>query len=136
MLADIKRTGLTRFDNEADYQAVLEKLALSLFRTFEKHGEMIKIFLNSPMGVEPNFDKQLQTYIDVLLGSIQELARKYHEKQIIDFPDARLLSWIIYGAIREIIYQRQIRNRDSSDPAPEIRQIVSLFLFGIAKRKP
>jgi AcrR family transcriptional regulator len=136
MFVDLGRARQTGEKAGQDFRDVLTELSYSVFATFEKQEELIRIFMRSGGHVDPKFDAQLQKYLDMVIHAIQDLVQQYNDKGVIETPDSKLMAWVIYGSLRELWHQlRERANAPEVDVRSKLRQLVILIMNGALKAR-
>jgi AcrR family transcriptional regulator len=64
-----------------------------------------KILLTDAVGVDPAFDRKLQSFYEVVEGLLVESLREGQELGVVAPGDARMFAYLILGAMKEILYQ-------------------------------
>jgi AcrR family transcriptional regulator len=68
-----------------------------------------KIFLSDAVGVDPLFDRKLQSFYDELATLLQSSLEDGQGLGIVVEGDARLYSYLTLGALKELLYQVVLR---------------------------
>jgi AcrR family transcriptional regulator len=85
-----------------------------------------KIFLSDAVGLDPLFDRKLHSFYDELAGLLESSLRDGQALGIVADGDARVLSYLTLGALKELICQVVLRGWDH--PAEQIVDEVFAFL--------
>ncbi len=64
-----------------------------------------KILLTAAVGLDPAFDRKLQSFYEVVENLLVESLREGQELGVVAPGDARIFAYLILGAIKEILYQ-------------------------------
>ncbi len=64
-----------------------------------------KILLTDAMGVDPAFDRKLQSFYEVVEGLLVESLNEGQELGVVAPGDARMFAYLILGAMKELLYQ-------------------------------
>jgi AcrR family transcriptional regulator len=64
-----------------------------------------KILLTDAVGVDPAFDRKLQSFYEVVEGLLVESLKEGQELGVVAPGDARMFAYLILGAMKEILYQ-------------------------------
>ncbi len=64
-----------------------------------------KILLSDAVGVDPSFDRKLQSFFGEMANLLEGSIRDGQELGIIAKGDARLLAFLTMGALREVLFQ-------------------------------
>lgn len=64
-----------------------------------------KILLTDAVGVDPAFDRKLQSFYEVVEGLLVESLKEGQELGVVAPGDAGMFAYLILGAMKEILYQ-------------------------------
>ena len=64
-----------------------------------------KILLSDAVGLDPSFDRKLQSFYEVVENLLSESLREGQELGVVAQGDARMFAYLILGAMKEILYQ-------------------------------
>jgi AcrR family transcriptional regulator len=84
-----------------------------------------KIFLSDAVGVDPLFDRKLQSFYDELARLLESSLRDGQELGIVVEGDAQLYSYLTLGALKELLYQVVLRGWEQ----PVDRLVDETFAF-------
>ena len=76
-----------------------------------------KILLSDAVGVDPAFDRKLQSFYEVVEDLLVETLREGQELGVVARGDARMFAYLILGAMKEILYQVVRREAAYSEKA-------------------
>jgi AcrR family transcriptional regulator len=85
-----------------------------------------RILLSDAVGVDPLFDRKLHAFYDGAATLLEESLRDGQALGIVTEGDARVLSYLTLGAVKELLYQVVLRGWDHS--AEQIVDEVDAFL--------
>ena len=84
-----------------------------------------KIFLSDAVGVDPLFDRKLQSFYDELATLLQSSLEDGQALGIVVEGDAQLYSYLTLGALKELLYQVVLRGWEQ----PVDRIVDAMFTF-------
>ncbi len=64
-----------------------------------------KILLTAAVGLDPAFDRKLQSFYEVVENLLVESLREGQELGVVAPGDARIFAYLILGAMKELLYQ-------------------------------
>ena len=76
-----------------------------------------KILLTDAVGVDPAFDRKLQSFYEVVENLLVESLREGQELGIVAAGDPRMFAYLMMGVLKEILYQVVRRNAAYSEEA-------------------
>jgi AcrR family transcriptional regulator len=85
-----------------------------------------KIFLSDAVGLDPLFDRKLHSFYDELASMLESSLRDGQALGIVADGDARVLSYLTLGALKELICQVVLRGWEH--PAEQIVDEMFAFL--------
>ncbi len=74
-----------------------------------------KILLSDAVGLDPSFDRKLQSFYEVVENLLSESLREGQTLGVVAPGDARMFAYLILGAMKEILYQVVRRGADYSE---------------------
>src|ERR1700731_274828 len=77
-----------------------------------------KILLADAVGVDPAFDRKLQSFYEVVEKLLVESLREGQDLGVVAPGDARMFAYLILGAMKEILYQ--VVHRDAAFSEKEV----------------
>jgi len=103
----------------------------ALFRTLSEHRELVRILLNSPVGIDPEFDYVVEKYLNELYEATKRIILKGIEYDIITAENPDLIARVIYGGMKELTFQWLVKEAPDGDIESQIGQVVELFSRGL-----
>ena len=85
-----------------------------------------KILLTDAVGLDPEFDRKLRSFYEVVEGLLVESLSEGQTLGVVAPGDARMFAYLILGAIKEILYQ--VVSRDASYSEREVVEGIYDFL--------
>ena len=85
-----------------------------------------KILLADAVGVDPAFDRKLQSFYEVVEKLLVESLREGQDLGVVAPGDARMFAYLILGAMKEILYQ--VVHRDAAFSEKEVVDGIYDFL--------
>jgi AcrR family transcriptional regulator len=76
-----------------------------IVRTLLEDRSTTKILLTAAVGLDPTFDRKLQSFYGVVENLLVESLREGQELGVVAPGDARMFAFLILGAMKEILYQ-------------------------------
>ena len=76
-----------------------------------------KILLSDAVGVDPAFDRKLQSFYEIVENMLVESLREGQELGVVAPGDARMFAYLILGAMKEVLYQVVRREAPYSEKA-------------------
>lgn len=128
MLKDITRINISGTHNKLNFKLILENVLSNLFITLHKHSELVKIFLNSPTGIDKKFDKIVQKYIDRLTNSIKTTIVMGKNFGIFRTENPDLTTHLVFGGLKEIVYQWLVTEKYKLNIEKEIIILTQFYL--------
>jgi hypothetical protein len=64
-----------------------------------------KILLTAAVGLDPAFDRKLQSFYEVVEGLLVESLTEGQELGVVAAGDPRMFAYLILGAMKEVLYQ-------------------------------
>jgi AcrR family transcriptional regulator len=64
-----------------------------------------KILLSDALGLDPSFDRKLQSFYEVVENLLSDSLREGQELGVVAPGDARMFAYLILGALKEMLYQ-------------------------------
>jgi AcrR family transcriptional regulator len=64
-----------------------------------------KILLSDALGVDPAFDRKLLSFYDEMSSLLEDSLRDGQELGVVGAGDVRLMSWLMMGALKEVMFQ-------------------------------
>ncbi|RME90833.1 MAG: TetR/AcrR family transcriptional regulator [Candidatus Hydrogenedentota bacterium] len=124
---------LDKLESEQDLYHNLEITVQHLFDTLMKHREIAHIVLSTPFGTDSDFDKKIEAHHEMLFQVATVIFRKAVEKGILN-ADPVLLSHLVLGGMKEIVFQWIVKGRYEGDMKKEVREIVRIYMKGAQNR--
>jgi AcrR family transcriptional regulator len=122
-------TTIVRVDPHDSSRSVAEQVRDNIRRVIAillEDRSTTKIFLSDAVGIDPLFDRKLHSFYDELAGMLESSLRDGQALCIVAEGDARVLSYLTLGALKELICQVVLRGWEH--PAEEIVDEVFTFL--------
>jgi AcrR family transcriptional regulator len=76
-----------------------------IVRTLLEDRSTTKILLADAVGLDPAFDRKLQSFYEVVENLLVDSLREGQELGVVAHGDARMFAYLILGAMKEILYQ-------------------------------
>jgi AcrR family transcriptional regulator len=76
-----------------------------IVRTLLDDRSTTKILLTAAVGLDPTFDRKLQSFYGVVENLLVESLREGQELGVVADGDARMFAYLILGAMKEMLYQ-------------------------------
>ena len=127
---DIYRLNIESWKNTTEVYREVVLLAQSLFKILGQNQELVRIVLGTPVGLDNEFDRKVAGYHTLMLSVITGMLKRAIQSLKITSVDARLFAHLIYGGIKEVVFQWLV-NQEYKDVDAEIEQIVSIYMNGI-----
>ena len=74
-----------------------------------------QILLTAAVGLDPAFDRKLQSFYEVVENLLAESLREGQELGVVAAGDTRMFTYVIFGAMKEILYQLVRRDAEFSE---------------------
>lgn len=84
-----------------------------------------KILLSDALGVDPAFDRKLLSFYDEMSSLLEQSLRDGQALGVVRQGDARLMAWLVMGALKEMMFQMVQRGADYD----EERLVEGTFAF-------
>ncbi len=85
-----------------------------------------KILLSDAVGLDPSFDRKLQSFYEVVENLLSESLREGQQLGVVAQGDARMFAYLILGAMKEILYQ--VVRREAAYSEKEVVEGIYDFL--------
>jgi AcrR family transcriptional regulator len=85
-----------------------------------------KILLTDAVGLDPAFDRKLQSFYEVVEGLLVQSLSEGQQLGVVTPGDARMFAFLILGAIKEILYQ--VVRREAAYSESEVVEGIYEFL--------
>jgi AcrR family transcriptional regulator len=97
-----------------------------IVRTLLEDRSTTKILLTDAVGVDPAFDRKLQSFYEVVENLLVESLREGQELGIVAPGDPRMFAYLMIGILKEILYQ--VVRRDVAYTEDEVARGIYSFL--------
>ncbi len=84
-----------------------------------------KIMLSDALGIDPAFDRKLQSFYDEVANLLEQSLRDGQELGIVAQGDAKVYAYLTLGALKELLYQVVVREWEH----PEEQIVEEMFAF-------
>ncbi len=84
-----------------------------------------KIMLSDALGIDPAFDRKLQSFYDEVATLLEQSLRDGQELGIVAQGDAKVYAYLTLGALKELLYQVVVREWEH----PEEQIVEEMFAF-------
>jgi AcrR family transcriptional regulator len=103
---------ITRVDVEQPIAAQIRENITSIVRVLLEDRSTTRILLSDARGVDPAFDRKLQSFMEEVHGLMENALRDGQELGIVRKGDARIQGVFAMGALRELLFQVVVRGWD------------------------
>ena len=132
---NINRLEIEALAEEGELEKQLKITLKSLFKVLNQHQDLVRIVLTTSIGLDTEFDRKVESYHKLMIEVIRLLISRGIEAHKWVRYDATLFAHIIYGGLKEVIFQWLVNNQYKGDLSKEIEQIISVFLAATKLKK-
>jgi AcrR family transcriptional regulator len=116
-----------------NFKKSIEDSLVSLFKTLYQHQDLLKIIIQSPIGLNPEFDKIVIKYQKIFYQAVLDIIERGKKYKIVKIENTELAAYIIFGGIKEIISSWNNKNIPEEDLEKQALEIVKIFEYGVVK---
>lgn len=133
LLADLIRLNKEVKSSKINFKKNIEENLISLFKTLYQHQDLLKIIIQSPLGLNPEFDKIVFKYQKIFYQAIYDIIERGKQYKIVKVENPHLAAQIIFGGIKEIINNWNSKETKEEDLEKQAIEIVKIFQYGVIK---
>lgn len=125
---NINRLEIEALAEEGELERQLKSTLKSLFKVLGEHQDLVKIVLTTSIGLDNEFDRKVESYHKLMIEVIRLMISRGIEAHNWVRLDSTLFAHIIYGGLKEVIFQWLVNNQYKGDLNKETEQIIKVFL--------
>ncbi len=133
LLVDLIKINKELKDSKNNFKKNLEDNFVSLFKTLFEHKDLLKIIIQSPIGLNPEFDKIINKYQKNFYQAIYDILNKGKNYKLVKIDNLHLAAFIIYGGIKEIINSWNHKEINEEELEKQVLEIVKIFQYGVVR---
>lgn len=133
LLTDLIKINKELKDSKNNFKKNLEDSLASLFKTLYEHQDLLKIIIQSPIGLNPEFDKIINKYQKIFYQAIYDILNRGKNYKLVKIENLQLAAYIIYGGIKEIINSWNNKEIIEEELEKQALEIVKIFQYGVVR---
>ncbi len=128
----IQLNKIVKLDKE-NFKQNLKNSLISLFKTLYQHQDLLRILIQSPLGINPDFDKIVIKYQKIFNQAVMDILERGEKYKLLNFNDIHFASIIIYGAIKEIVINWSQKEMNEKEIEEQSLNLILILEKGILK---
>ncbi|GIX41472.1 MAG: TetR family transcriptional regulator [Leptospiraceae bacterium] len=133
LLTDLIRLNKEVKTGKNNFKKNIEQSLASLFKTLYQHQDLLKIIIQSPVGLNPEFDKIVTKYQRIFYQAVLDILERGKKYKIVKIENTELAAHIIFGGIKEIISNWNNKNVTNEELESQAMEIVKIFEYGVVR---
>jgi AcrR family transcriptional regulator len=134
LLTDLIRLNKEAKTSKNNFKKNMEQSLKSLFKTLYQHQDLLKIIIQSPIGLNEEFDKIVSKYQKIFYQTVLDILQRGKEYKIVKIDNTEIAAHIIFGAIKEIINNWNEKKISEEELEKEVEEIVKIFEHGLVNK--